>query len=118
MKTLTKIKIRRYLNRRSNGVVEQFEKMITRLQAWIDKLDAEQDAIHAEMELEIASIRAGAVAEQERLTFALAEAKANAEAAEVAATETFGAIFKEAASEASRAKQVQQNMQAIVGTPL
>lgn len=39
MRTITRLKIRRYINRRSNSVIEQIEKVIARLQAWIERLD-------------------------------------------------------------------------------
>ena len=57
MKTITKIKMRRFINRRSNGVVEQLEKLVAKLQTWIAKLDAEQDAANQAMKQEIAAIK-------------------------------------------------------------
>jgi len=117
MKTITKIKMRRFINRRSNGVVEQLEKLVAKLQTWIAKLDAEQDAANQAMKQEIAAIKNGAETEVERLEYLIAEAKANAIDAEAAVTDEYTAIINEAKGEAERARQVEHNMKTLVGSP-
>lgn len=117
MKTLTKIKLRRYLNRRSNGVVEQLEKLVIKLQAWIAKLDAEQDVANEAMKSEIATIKNGAEIEIERLEYMIAETRANAIDAEAAVSDEYNSIIKEARDEAERARQVEHNMKTLVGSP-
>jgi len=117
MKTLKKLKFQRAINRHSNGVVEQFEKLLARLTKWIEKLDAEQDAANAAMQAEISALRDNAEKEVERLENAIAEAKDNAERAEVLITDEYATIINESKAEADRAKQVQSNMQALVESP-
>lgn len=117
MKKLTKLKIRRFLNRRSNGVVEQLEKLLSKLQAWIEKLDAEQDAANAAMQAEIRQIRDDANAEVERLQNQIEAAKQAAQDAELSTREDFTTIIDESRREAERAKQVQHNMKVLAGVP-
>ena len=117
MKTLTKLKMRRFVNRRSNGVVEQLEKLVSKLQAWISKLDQEMDEASLAMTQEINAIRENREREVERLTYAIAEAKQAALEAEALTTEQFEAIINEAKAESDRAKQVEVNMKKLVGSP-
>jgi len=117
MKTITKLKIRRYINRRSNSVIEQIEKVIQRLQAWIEKLDQEQDAANEAMKIELNSIRNNTETEISRLQNQIDEVRIlGIESLERTEAE-FSKLISESAQESDRARNIQTNVLALTKAP-
>jgi len=117
MKQLTKLKLQRSLNRRSNGVVEQIEKMLLKLAAWVKRLDEEQDRLNVALQEEMQKVSAAAEAEQARLEEALAASRQKAAQLKAETEREFKALIEESARESDKARRVQTNMQTLLAEP-
>jgi len=110
---LQKLKIRRAINRRKNGLVEKLLKLIEKIQKQLDNLDAEQDAANAAMKAEQERIRQFSANRVAELRAEIEREEQQALADVVTAEETYGAIAREAAAEAETVRKVQKNLRAL-----
>lgn len=110
---LTKLKIQRWLNRRSNSAVEQLEKILTRLAEWIQKLDAEQDAAHQAMTEETLKIQEAGALRIAALQRQIKEVESSTEASAKTVSEAYTKIIKEANEEAAKARKVHANFEKL-----
>lgn len=113
MKTITKLKIRRYINRRSNTLIEQIEKVISRLQVWIERLDQEQDLANEAMKAELGAIRLTTETEISRLENQIAEVRAQGIDNLKTTEAEFSKIIDESSREAGKARAIQGNVLAL-----
>jgi len=112
-KTLRKLKFQRAINSRTNGVVEQLEKILARLQKWVEKLDAEQDAAAEALSQEIQQLEAANLNKIKALESQIANAKQKLVDDRDAVRQAYGSIINESKAEADRARKVQENFQKL-----
>lgn len=110
---LQRLKLRRAINRRKNGLVEKLLKLIAKIQAQLDALDAEQDAANIAMKEEQARIKERAAYRVAELKAEIADTEKQALSDVVTTEQTFGAIAAEAKAEAETVRKVQKNLKAL-----
>ena len=110
---LQKIKWQRKVNRSKNGLVEKLLKLIAKVQAQLEALDAEQDAIYTALQKEKTAI-------QERKNHHIAELKAEIDRAEkqafadsISLEKTFTDIAKEVKDDADVVRKIATNLNAL-----